>query len=455
MRRFSVRTESARWADLAEADVGLDQTALARLELKTSGAWVGLLGQLDGARVLTLDSSPGRAGWRVAERASVAAFAESNPTSATLRQAMLGDAPATVVLDSEDDLVREGGWDLVILDGALRPSDPDAGLRLRRLAESLSPEGRLAWVSDNSLSPLWHLDRAAGRPTSPAGPRLSTLERLVGSAGLRVSQSFGLFRSSLTGATAFDLRAPGARAAILAAAAIRTDRVRSTALNGVRHLPSGSLLSAAVPAWLVIASNPEAPTASGGDRITGSLGYEDSPDSKIIRGEPPETLERQYSDEEFAQREATALGVLERCGIRTTPRLVARPGRKRALVSWIQGRPLPLPRLSASQTEAWVFRAGTALGAIHRATRRDDGRVLTHGDFWLGNILVSGLDVVGVVDWSGSGWGDPDDDVGHLIDATTVRGTKASPKWARHLGRAARAGHAVGFEGEASLSGRV
>lgn len=48
--------------------------------------------------------------------------------------------------------------------------------------------------------------------------------------------------------------------------------------------------------------------------------------------------------------------------------------------------------------------------------------VRVHGDYWLGNLLVdeSGSYIVGVIDWSDTGWGTMQEDLAQLVD-TWVR----------------------------------
>ncbi|HVM14766.1 MAG TPA: hypothetical protein VM287_10620, partial [Egibacteraceae bacterium] len=125
----------------------------------------------------------------------------------------------------------EERWDVVILDGAVRPRGKDGRERyeagLLRLASRLQTGGRLVVVADNPLSLLRAMDLCRGRPAGPAGLHLGQVERLLSRAGLRIVQRFGLLRSSAAAVTDFDLDAPHAAAAVLEAASVMTGGARA------------------------------------------------------------------------------------------------------------------------------------------------------------------------------------------------------------------------------------
>lgn len=402
---------------LAEAcaAAGLGRAVTARLTGPVAGAWVDLLDGLEGACVLMAEHAPGLAGARIAAQAAVVGFAEADEARAEFRRTWLAGQPASVVVDTEARLTAANdSWDLVIVDGLA------SHRRLGELAGALAPGGRMVVVADNRLSPLRAADRAVRKPAGPAGPSLGALERALRHAGLGVTQRFGLLRSSVDGVTAFDLDAPQAGAAVLSAAAVMTGRFRTAGLQVLARMANRGKAPPLLPAYLVVARPAPVPRAPA-DRPTGRLGYRDSEESKVLRGEPPVELEKRYSTAEGAAREAMALGALEACGFTLAPRLVAvGPGRTRQ--TWIPGRPLRPGALPRSELPVWVSRAAHVLGQIQWVTAREDGQVLVHGDFWLGNVLVEGDEVVGVLDWSDAHWGAPAEDCRHLVDTLVAAG---------------------------------
>lgn len=412
---------------LAQACAGaeLDRRAAPRLTAAGAGAWVELLDGLEGARVLVAEHSPGLAGMRVAAAAAVVGFADTDEARIHFRRAWLSDQPAQLLIDAEPRLAAlRDRWDVIIVDGlvaldAVGATSPDA--RLRRLAAGLAPGGRLVVVADNRLSALRAVDRAVGRPAGAPGPSLGAIQHAVQLAGLDVVQRFGLLRSSVDGVTAFDLDATKARAAILSAAAVKTGRVRTAGLELLGYLAERGKAASLLPAYMVVACKAAAPWIPGHRPPTGRLGYQGSTESKVLRGEPPVELEKRYSSAEGLQKEVMALRTLEACGFRRVPRLVAEtPGRTRQ--TWMSGRPLSPGALQRSELRLWVIRAAQVLGEIQRVTARDDGRVLVHGDYWLGQLLVEGHQVVGVLDWSGAHWGDPAEDLDHLVEGLVAAG---------------------------------
>ena len=412
---------------LAEAcaGAGLPGAAMARLTAPAAGAWVELLDGTEGARVLMAEHAPGPAGLRIAAQAAVVGFAEADDSRADFRRVWMAGQPAQLLIDAEPRLATgKDRWDFVIVDGWAAPAAGGAlspAARLRELAAGLAPDGRLVVVSDNRLSALRAADRAVGRPAGPPGPSLGAVERAVQHAGLVVMQRFGLLRSSLDGVTAFDLDAPRASAAILSAASVRTGRFRTAGLEVLSKLAKRGTAAYLLPACMVVACPAGAPCVPDDRRPTGRLGYKESNESKVLRGEPPVELEKHYSSVDGPRREAMALRAMEACGLGFVPRLVAEaPGWTRQ--TWISGQPLRPGALQRSEIRLWVGRAAQVLGQIQRGTARDDGQVLVHGDYWLGNLLVEGDDVVGVLDWSDAHWGEPAEDLRHLVDTLVSAG---------------------------------
>ena len=426
------------------AVAGLDRSAAGRLISPGAGAWVELLDGAEGARVLIAEHSPGLAGMRLAREAAVVAFADTDGTRARFRHVWLRNHRADVIIDTEQRLASDGGpWDLVILDGVVSASGgghkPSLHNRLQSLAASLAPHGRLVIVADNRLSPLRAVDRAIGRPTGPPGPFIHSMEKALRDAGLGTVQRFGLLRSSIDGVTAFDLDAPQAASAILAAAIVNMQYARATCLRLLRPMAERRAAAPIVPAWMLVASS--CPWTSSLPRPTGRLGHKGSEEAKLVRGEPPTALDKRYSTPEAAAREAMALRELEGRGLNVTPRLIARPGPDRLRQAWHPGRPVRPAALGPEELRAWVARAAQTIGTIQRATERSDGTVLVHGDYWLGNLLVEDGGVVAVLDWTGAHWGEPTEDVHHLVDHLLEMGW-ASASEASMLREVAIAAHA-------------
>lgn len=427
------------------AAAGLDGRSAGRLVSPGAGAWVELLDGIEGARVLIVEHSPGLAGLRVARQAAVVAFADMDEARADFRRRLYCHQAADVMAGTEPRLSTEPGpWDLVILDGVLPASrggrTPQFEARLRTLAAGLAPHGRLAVVADNRLSPLRAVDRAIGRPTGPPGPSMKSIEWAVRDAGMEIVQRFGLLRSSVDGVTAFDLDAPKAASAVLRAAIVNIERTRAVGLGLLRLLAEHRAAALMVPAWMVVASSPFSPSASSPPRPTGRLGHKRSEEAKLVYGEPPTELEKRYSTPEAAAREAMALRELEARGLNVAPRLLAQPGPDRLRQAWHSGRPMRPAGLRPGELRVWVARAAQTIGTIQRATARSDGRVLVHGDYWLGNLLVEDDKVVAALDWTGAHWGEASEDVCHLVDHLAEMGW-ASAREIPTLREVARAAH--------------
>ena len=100
-----------------------------------------------------------------------------------------------------------------------------------------------------------------------------------------------------------------------------------------------------------------------------------------------------------------ALRELEVAGFPLAPRVLGESGAASSWCSWMPGATLTLDRLDDDALVAWVARAARVLAELQRLTRRADGTVLVHGDFWLGNLLTDGERVSAVVDWTESSRG--------------------------------------------------
>ena len=399
---------------------GLPPALSARVAARWGGAWVDLLDDLDGARVLVMDHAPGQAPARLADRGASVTVVDDHPARCAFRRGLLGAAAAQGAVrfaTATGEHAHAGGWDVIVVDGIRL-----GARRMRSLVGALAPGGRVVVVADNALSPLRALDRTSGRAAGPvAGVGIGWHRALTG-AGLGVQQSFAVLRCSAAPVTAFDVAAPMAARSVLQAVATRVGGHRRRGLRllerALESWPSASAAAAVVaPARLAVAASLGAPCEGARRRITGRIGYDDSVESKVLRGEPPVEIEKRYASALHAEAEATALQALADAGLQIAPRVVARPAPDRLGVSWMgTGRPLEVAALDDGELDVWVRRASALLARIQLAAGTDaGGRVLVHGDYWLGNLLHDGHRIVGVVDWATAGWGDPGADLAHLV----------------------------------------
>ena len=398
-----------------------------------AGAWVDLLDDLDGARTLVVDAGPGRASVELVERGAVVTFVDEEAGRAAGRRAVLRGAVDRARICSAIEAVAAGPFDLLVFDAVL----PSASV-LRGLLGSLRPGGRVVLVVDNSRSILRAVDRTRRRPAGAAAAAGSgALRRLLADAGLEPRQVFGLLRSSVAPVTAFDLGARRAAVEVLWAAGTRVHDHRAGALELLRRLAERGRAGDVVPAWLVVAS-PDGGWEPPPDRVTGRLGYDDSDEPKLVRGEPPAMLDRWYASAEAAEAEAMAYATLEAAGLDVAPRFIAHPTPRLVRQSWLDGRPLRPGALAPADAERWLWRAVDVLASVHQATARADGSVLVHGDYWLGNLLVDGDRVVGVVDWTKAHWGGAAEDAEHLLVTAGEWGLIEGDRLARLRGEVAR-----------------
>ncbi len=306
--------------------------------------------------------------------------------------------------------------------------------------------GRLVVIAENRLSPLRALNRARGhRASGRAVSSLPAMTRTLQRVGLPVRQRFGLLRSSTLPVTSFDLEAPAATAAVLTAAAVPIGDGRTVAMRALRRLGGHRCVAYLLPGWLVVTSRAGDAWEPSPARPTGRLGYAHSQEMKIVRGEPPRELEKSYGSEALADNEAMALEAVAGSGLGLVPRLLGRPAPDRIRQTWMDGRPVSPSQLLPHELQECVLWAVRALVAVHRATARPDGRVLVHGDFWLGNVLVDGLSVVGIIDWSQAHWGDRDEDLTKLLDDLVETGLVSSSE-AATLTETARREYAAGVQ---------
>lgn len=380
-----------------------------RLEHRWAGAWVQLLHIGADEDVLLLDAAPSRALDRIA---SVARTLGVRPGRVPGTGAGLHPAASVVAAELEDHLLRT--WDVVIVDGAV----PSVDL-LSRLRASLRDGGRVVVVTDNPRSPLAPKESLDGPDTfGPGLPGVlctpTHLTRRLEEAALVVDQWFGLFRSSTVSTTAYELGSPVATRMVLAAALVHLTGRRAAGVRVLRRLPA-PVQRGLVPGWMVVARASSGPARADELRIVGRMGYERTPDAKVLLGEPPAALERTYADESSAEAEAMALRTLAAAGLEMAPELLGRPRPEVCRIAWVDGHDLPVRTMPEAELVRRTEEAAELLGRIQSATRRPDGTVLVHGDYWLGNTLLVGDRLRWVIDWGAARWGDPEVDRSFLV----------------------------------------
>ena len=168
----------------------------------------------------------------------------------------------------------------------------------------------------------------------------------------------------------------------------------------------------------------------GRARIIGQVGNRDSTEIKIVHGDPPVAMERRSASGPRSA-ELRILRELERDGFDLAPRVVAESGRG-ATYSWLDGSPLPVDELGHDDLVEWTGRAATLLSQLQQETRLEDGSVVVHGDFWLGNLLVRGTEITGLVDWGDARRGSAEVDRRFLIESL-VRRLDIAPRLAHRL----------------------
>lgn len=272
-------------------------------------------------------------------------------------------------------------------------------------------------------------DRLRGR-TAGFGPTMRRLRR----SGWAVEQRHALVRSSRRPVAAVDLDAPIA-ATVTIDALLTLVRRRGPRAVGLRALRwcirhrQGQHLAASV---LITARRQTDGTTLRTDRITGQIAVAIATDVLYLRGEPPVAAERRSDDPNRSASEAAALVALAEAGFHKAPRLLDRPSADRTVVSWLPGTPLDVTTLSDDELVDWARRAATLLQEWQDLTRDDHGQVIVHGDYWLGNLLVEGAEISGVVDWAEGHRGSSADD-GEFLVRSTVERTGRSVETAARL----------------------
>src|SRR3954451_22623863 len=84
-----------------------------------AGAWIDLLDDLDGARVLVVDAGPGQATVDLVGRGARATFVDEDHERMAARQPLLGDAAGTSTSYPTREALARGPFDLIAFDSVL------------------------------------------------------------------------------------------------------------------------------------------------------------------------------------------------------------------------------------------------------------------------------------------------------------------------------------------------
>ncbi len=274
------------------------------------------------------------------------------------------------------------------------------------------------------------------KPPNRATPAL--LPRLVAATGVdgnRRGEVFGLLRSVGEPRVALSLRSAAARQLVLRALALHVDGPRFVFVRLLATL--GRVGWFAYPGWLVVAHGVG---RASGPRVTGQFGYADNLDVTRFIGEPPEIIERAGPAQNQAH-EAAALGELASTAFAPlVPRVVTPRHRRPGLsTTRLRGETLTPNRLSDTELIRWTEEAAATLALLQAATTHEDGTVLVHGDYWLGNLTVEHDGVVGVFDWELAHRGSPEEDRDFLTDGL-VRYLDRDAEFAERIRSAVRRG---------------
>lgn len=363
-------------------------------QLDPSAAWVDLLGPVDGAKIALFDEGGGR-------------------SADVLRAA---GAQVSIVGPQELAGLPSQSCDAVVL--------VDVG-PLARTARSaaavLRDGGVLLVVLTNSTSPLTWVDCLRQRRRPSAGSRRRA-RRVLGSVGLPPVQEYGLLRSVESPSTYFSLHHPGHAALVLSASNTLNGGGRRRMVAALARAARAGLAAPLVPAIALLCS--ARPLAF--EPVLGRIGYLGSHEAKLLVGDPLREIVKVYGSATVAAAEGDALEQVGRAWPGLAPHLLERLGDRRNRITWTPGRTLAVAALDDLSAQRWMVLAAETLGGLHRRLGpAEDGTVLVHGDYWLGNLLVDvdGRDIVGVIDWTDTGRGVAERDLHFLVDSwAAVRG---------------------------------
>lgn len=261
-----------------------------------------------------------------------------------------------------------------------------------------------------------------------SGPRHQRrLVEALRNAGFELHGIYALFRSAQAPVLGFRHGDREAARKATGSHINRFGRGRRRLVRTTRFGVTVRVMQAVAPGTLVIARRASSTACDAPPAAL--IATEHSGELMVSRGRPA-AVDRHHDSVPQADAEAVALAALAAAGVDGVPRLVGRPSPVVVRQSWLPGRPLVVAELSQESLVLWVRRAAAFLGAMHRATAGSDGLVQIHGDFWLGNILTDGGDVVGVVDWVWSSRADPRVDLDFLYAESVRPGLEAAVRTA-------------------------
>jgi hypothetical protein len=363
-------------------------------ELDPALGWTDMLGPIEGAVIALVDE-------------------EDGPGGQALR-----DAGAEVLPLDLDGLAElpAGSCDVVVLLGGRQGLATEALPRVAgSAARVLRPDGVLLVLVASPSSPLAWLDAAArrGRPGGRSGRRV---RRALARAGVPPVVEYGVLRSVNAPSTWFSLRHPRHAQMVLAASNTLNTGVRRRAVSGLAAAARLGLAGPLVPAFGLFCS----PGRPAHEPALGRIAPGGAHEAKLLLGDPLREVVKVYGSSAVAAAESAALEQVHRVWPGLAPPLLAREGPRRVRLGWVEGRSLSGPEVAGAAGERWLRAAAAVLGELHRRLGPDqDGGYLLHGDLWLGNLLVdrAGTDVVGLIDWTDTRRGEPQEDLRFLVDA--------------------------------------
>lgn len=304
----------------------------------------------------------------------------------------------------------------------------------RRVVGASDDSSMVALVADNQRSPLPGAPRSGWTPAN-----LSELQGALGTDAV----AFGLLRSSDVPTTALRMDLPHLSTIVLGPATSGAARARRLGISALSFLAQRGAAARVVPAWLLLrAPSREVPS--------GRIGVAENDQGAVIYGSGPDAVEKVFRNEAEVAAVRRSLSALQAAGLDPGGRIVEQPSPLRLRLEWVPGIVLDASSIDADELARWTTRAAYLLGKIHRSTRRSDGLVLCHGDFWLGAIVVDHSQVRGIIDWTDSRWDDPAVDLDSLTAIARTRDDLDSHQRAAVLAAAER-GYRSGREAVTAL----
>jgi hypothetical protein len=266
------------------------------------------------------------------------------------------------------------------------------------IVDTSEPSVNIVGLMANSRSPLRWVDDGFGSRSA----RLPEIRRRFEGGG-RATRAFGVLRSTTSPLALVPFDSPASSDLVRSALSVHVGGHRKRLLEIVSR--SGPLGRSVFPGWLVVAHGLGRDT---GFDPTGQIGYGQSTGCTRVLGEPPRYIERE-ADQAALVHEALVLDELADSTlaafvpvvIRAPDRYHQQPGRRApSLVTTIMpGRALMPRDMSDLELETWTERAARLLDELQETSANSDGTVLVHGDYWLGNLLVDGEQIVSIIDW--------------------------------------------------------